>query len=247
MAATANWSQPTQKWLELSCIADEPSSGDFFTTYFQVLTDDDHDGLRWFKETTVQDLPQTYPKRLIGDERKVSRGRLLLGPLPWDAGAAQELAVAEARRELQGYVVRRLLFFRLSAAGQADVKAEGRRQVESDRMLNRRSGTNNLGWSKWIILLLLCKSRPIVKLCIICCWVRVYPPGPAAEQFRPSEILDSKLPEMQQKKKKKNSWSSSVSLDIHRKVGLNLLPAAAAAEDEVIEDFSKFSTSFHAG
>ena len=66
-----------------------------------------------------------YPKRLVGDEGKVGGGRLLLCPFAGHAGAAQKLAVSEARGELQGHVVRRLLLLRVTAAGQAQVKARG--------------------------------------------------------------------------------------------------------------------------
>lgn len=58
-----------------------------------------------------------YPERLIGDEGEVGGGRLLPDPFPREAGAAQELAVGEAGRELQGHVVRRLLLVRVPTAG----------------------------------------------------------------------------------------------------------------------------------
>lgn len=66
-----------------------------------------------------------YPKRLVGDEGEVGGGGLLPQPLPRDAGAAQELPVAEAGRELQGHVVGGLLLLWGPAAGQTHVEAEG--------------------------------------------------------------------------------------------------------------------------
>lgn len=68
-----------------------------------------------------------YPKRLVRDEGEVGGGCLLLRPFSRNTGTAQKLAVAEARGEFQGHVVRRLLFLRVTAAGQAHVKAGGRR------------------------------------------------------------------------------------------------------------------------
>lgn len=65
-----------------------------------------------------------YPKRLVRDEGEVGSGHLLLCPLARDAGIAQKLAVVEASGEFQGHVVRKLLLLRITAAGQADVKAE---------------------------------------------------------------------------------------------------------------------------
>lgn len=64
-----------------------------------------------------------YPKRLVRDEGEVSGGRLLPDPFPRDAGAAQELAVAEAGGEFEGHVLERLLLLRGPAAGQAHVEA----------------------------------------------------------------------------------------------------------------------------
>lgn len=73
---------------------------------------------------TLNEREIIYPKRLVRDEGEVGGGRLLPQPLPRDAGAAQELAVAEAGRELQGHVVGGLLLLRGPATGQTHVEAE---------------------------------------------------------------------------------------------------------------------------
>jgi len=69
-----------------------------------------------------------------------------LCPFPRDPGAAQKLAVAEASGEFQGHVIWRLLLLRITAAGQADVKAGGgREQVESVRPHTVRNKTPDVG------------------------------------------------------------------------------------------------------
>lgn len=64
-----------------------------------------------------------YPERLIGDEGEIGGRRLLADPFPREAGAAQELAVGEAGRELQGHVRRRVILVRVPTAGQTHIEA----------------------------------------------------------------------------------------------------------------------------